>query len=182
MYEADTIPAQWAYQCNLLDEVWVPSAWQRAAFEASGVLPARLRVMHETVDAHLFSPAALPPLRLPGSATDGFARDDPARPFAFCSVFKMESRKGWKELVRAYTAEYLFDPPAAGGPGVVLILRTYRHSGGGLSEQDFSRRLIEGNITEWLDASLRWLLQRLPHVARPPIEVGRVVSHTAILV
>ena len=166
MYEADRIPKPWAYQCNLLDEIWVPSQWQKQSFIDSGVSIKKLQVMHETVDSNLFSPESVTPLRLSGSILDGFARDDPARPFAFCSVFKMETRKGWKELVRSYVREFIFQET-----NVVLILRTYRHSGTGLSEQDFSKKLIMGNITEWIDSSMGIITKRLPSIKLPRIEV-----------
>lgn len=168
MYEADSIPNPWAYQCNLLDEVWVPSEWQRDTFSRSGVEDSRLQVMHETVDSNLYSPASVKPLRLPGSVLDGYSRDDPQRPFAFCSVFKMEPRKGWKELLRAYITEFMFDSAAA---NVVLVLRTYRHSRSFITEEDFSKKLIMGNITAWIESALGGLIRRLPHIKRPAIEV-----------
>lgn len=168
MYEADKIPKPWAYHCNLLDEIWVPSQWQKGAFIDSGVVAHIIRVMHETVDSNLYSPYSVRSLRLPGSVVDGFDRDDPSRPFAFCSVFKMENRKGWKELVRAFVTEYIFDSP---NTGVVLILRTYRHSRSYISEEDFSKSFIIGNISAWLNISMGPLLKRLPSIKLPTIEV-----------
>lgn len=168
MYEADRIPKPWAYHCNLLDEIWVPSLWQKNAFIASGVSPHKIQVMHETVDSNLFSPTSVKALRLPGSVLDGFERNDPNRPFAFCSVFKMEDRKGWKELVRSYLTEFMFDSK---GANVVLVLRTYRHSQAFISEEDFSKKYIMGNISQWVDLALGGLLRRLPSISLPPIEV-----------
>lgn len=67
-----------------------------------------------------------------GTALDGYHRDDPNRPYAFCSVFKMEERKGYKELVQAFMREFTHTA------GVVLLLRTYLHSGTGLKDDDFN--------------------------------------------
>ena len=168
MYEADRIPKPWAYHCNLLDEIWVPSHWQKGTFIDSGVVESNVKVMYETVDSTIYSPFSVTPLRMPGSVLDNFARDDPTRPFAFCSVFKMENRKGWRELVRSFVTEYMFDSANA---NVVLVLRTYRHSQSFISEEDFSKSFIKGNITEWINYSLGALLKRLPNVKLPTIEV-----------
>jgi hypothetical protein len=71
-----------------------------------------------------------------GTMLDGYARDDPARPYAFCSVFKMESRKGWKELVESFMREFQHSP------NVVLVLRTYMHTGTGIAADNFNPWLI----------------------------------------
>lgn len=97
--------------------------------------------MHETVDSNFFSPGSLPPLRLPGSVLEGFDRDDPNRLFAFCSVFKMEERKGWKELVTAFFREYSFR-----SDNTVLLLRTYLHTGHGIAKDNFDTSVIYERI------------------------------------
>ena len=126
MFEADALPRPWVSHCesrrtcspprpslppqrnttppagNKLDEVWVPSHWQKDTFVASGVAEAKLVVMPEAVDVRFFDPQTTAPIPLPGTSLDGTARDDPSRPFTFLSVFKMEDRKGWRELVTAY--------------------------------------------------------------------------------
>jgi hypothetical protein len=71
-----------------------------------------------------------------GTMLDGYARDDPARPYAFCSVFKMESRKGWKELIESFMREFQHSP------NVVLVLRTYMHTGTGIAADNFNPWLI----------------------------------------
>ncbi len=65
MYEVDRIPQPWAYHCNLLDEVWVPSNWQKSTFTSSGVVPDIIEIMHETVDSNLFDADSVAALRLP---------------------------------------------------------------------------------------------------------------------
>ncbi len=66
---------------------------------------------------------------------DGYARLDSDRPFAFCSVFKMEDRKGWQELVAGFVSEFRDE-------NVVLILRTYLHTGLGLAADNFDESRI----------------------------------------
>lgn len=165
MYETDSLPRPWVNHCNQLDEVWVPSQWQYEAFENGGVLTDKMRIMGETVDEYFFDPYAVQPLALPGTKLDGFLPLDKSippqkidtnglkdeltgaendllqqsnkkRPFAFCAVFKMEDRKGYKELVEGYMKEF------HNNSDVVLVLRTYIHSGQGISDENFSPYLI----------------------------------------
>ena len=74
--------------------MWVPSQWQKDTFAASGVQADKLVVMPEAVDVTFFDPNKTVAIPLPGTSLDGVARDDPARPYTFISVFKMEDRKG----------------------------------------------------------------------------------------
>ncbi|MEW8979382.1 MAG: glycosyltransferase [Symbiobacterium sp.] len=105
MYETERIRPEWAAQCNLFDEVWLPSHQNVEAFVASGVRPEKVRLVPGGVDVRLFSPGASP---LP------LARH---RGFAFLSVFAWQWRKGWDHLLRAYCEEF-----AAGEP-VTLYLK-----------------------------------------------------------
>ena len=161
MYETDSLPRPWVNHCNQLDEVWVPSKWQFEAFESAGVKPEKMHVMGETVDEYFFDPHAVQPLALPGTVLDGHpppsAKEkkfesttelNPAmaskRPFAFCSVFKMEDRKGYKELVEGFIKEF------HDNPDVVLVLRTYIHSGHGIADENFSPYLIRKYVVYFL--------------------------------
>jgi hypothetical protein len=45
-----------------MNEVWVPSRWQRETFVASGVDPAKIRVVPEGVNTTLFDPVKYGPL------------------------------------------------------------------------------------------------------------------------
>jgi hypothetical protein len=106
-----------------------------------------LQVLPETIDTNFFYPHDnLKTLPLPGTILDQFQsldegdrdgnRDDNEsignhRPFVFCSVFKMEERKGYRELVEGFIREFQFDTR------VVLLLRTYLHTGTGLHEENF---------------------------------------------
>ncbi|KAF8072768.1 hypothetical protein HT031_000428 [Scenedesmus sp. PABB004] len=121
MFETDSLPAEFVPRLNAMTEVWVPSAWQRETFAASGVSPHKLRVVPEGVNTTYFDPAAHTPLDLaaraqlvfgqPWPAKAGAARArakagagaaPPARPYRFISAFKWEERKGWSTLLTAY--------------------------------------------------------------------------------
>jgi len=50
MFETDGMPPGWADQCNLMDEVWVPSKWNVETFAKAGVERRKLFVVPEPVD------------------------------------------------------------------------------------------------------------------------------------
>lgn len=95
-----------------MSEVWVPTAFHRSVFAASGVDPAKLVVVPEPVDTDFFDPLRHQPLPLPldqrvfgpdwphgGMADDedggpyGVAGDGAGDPFVWLSIFKWETRK-----------------------------------------------------------------------------------------
>ena len=96
MFETDGIPGDWAEKCNeWVDEVWLPSEFNRQTFAAHGVDEARLQLMPQPLDLKLFDADAVTPAVLPH------------RPrFAFLSVFKWEKRKGWDALFAAFLREF----------------------------------------------------------------------------
>lgn len=110
MLETDRIPQDWVARCNLMDEIWVPSRFNRGTFVESGVDEAKVRVMPLGVDGSRFHPG-LPPLPVAGR-----------RGFAFLSVFEWVPRKGYDILLRAYLAEFQPDED------VCLILRVHDNS------------------------------------------------------
>ena len=52
-------------QCNLLDEVWVPSNHHVGIFAKAGVQKSKLVVMPESIDTDYFDPDTVQPLSLP---------------------------------------------------------------------------------------------------------------------
>jgi hypothetical protein len=44
MYETDGLPKPWVNHCNGLDEVWVPSQWQKDVFADAGVNDDKMMV------------------------------------------------------------------------------------------------------------------------------------------
>lgn len=101
---------QWVKHANSLHEVWVPSKWHAKLFKERGVEASKVQVVPEAVDVWLLDPAIILPLQLAER-----------RKWAFLSVFKMEDRKGWRELLLAYHQEFTADDD------VSLIIHTYMY-------------------------------------------------------
>lgn len=53
-------------QCNILDEVWVPSKHHVEVFAKAGVEKSKLVVIPESLDTNFFDPNKVQPLSLPG--------------------------------------------------------------------------------------------------------------------
>jgi glycosyltransferase involved in cell wall biosynthesis len=110
MFETDRIPDGWAERCNAMDEVWVPTEFNRATFAESGVENGKLRVVGAGVDTTLFRPDAQP-LNIAH-----------LRSFNFLSVFDVQPRKGSDLLLKAFLSEFKRDDDVA------LILKLSQHS------------------------------------------------------
>ncbi|KAL6049313.1 Glycosyltransferase, CAZy family GT4 [Balamuthia mandrillaris] len=125
MIETNSIPDEWVDICNddsRVTEIWVPSSFLVEVFSSAGVRRDKLHVVPVPIDTHLFDPNAFPsrpspPLPRPSSIHN----NQNSRPFIFLSVFKMEERKGWDLLLRAFWDEFRNDPPGR----VELHLQTY---------------------------------------------------------
>ncbi|HXP89748.1 MAG TPA: glycosyltransferase [Fibrobacteria bacterium] len=107
MFESDRLPAGWADSLNRLDEVWVPSEFNRRTFSAAGVEPGRIHVVPGSVDPSRYGSGL--PHPLPGGR----------KGTTFLSVFQWVRRKGWDVLLRAWADA--FDPKA----DVRLVLRCH---------------------------------------------------------
>lgn len=103
MLEADRLPAAWVAQANQMHEVWTPSAWSRAMFQASGV-QVPVHVVPLGVDTGRFVPTPQPRRHL-------------AERTVLLSVFEWGQRKGWDSLLRAYAAAFRPTDP------VLLLLK-----------------------------------------------------------
>jgi glycosyltransferase involved in cell wall biosynthesis len=110
MFETDRLPDGWARWCNLMDEVWVPSEFNRETFTFAGVDPHRLRVLPLGVDASLFRPGYKP------------FQWQQARGFKFLSIFDLQDRKGMDLLLKAYLAEF------KSSEDVCLVLKITQHT------------------------------------------------------
>ena len=56
MFETDRLDPEHVRRVNAMREVWVPTRWSAAVFEASGVERDKIRVVPEAVDARRFDP------------------------------------------------------------------------------------------------------------------------------
>ncbi|SMC22443.1 Glycosyltransferase, GT2 family [Desulfacinum hydrothermale DSM 13146] len=107
-FETDSLPPGWADACNGMDELWVPSTFNRETFARGGVDPSRIHVFPTSIDTNVYDRRRVVPLSIKNR-----------RGFAFLSVFQWTHRKGWDVLLRAYLSA--FEPDE----DVCLILRTY---------------------------------------------------------
>jgi glycosyltransferase involved in cell wall biosynthesis len=108
MFETDRLPSGWADACNGMDEVWLPSEFNRKTFAKSGVNPAKLHVIPFGIDAAAYDPGKVAPYPLGG--TSGFT---------FLSVFQWSRRKGWDVLLDAYFQSFTQQDD------VRLVIRAY---------------------------------------------------------
>lgn len=115
MYEADGLPNNWLGAFPRIDEVWLPSEWNKRVFIKDGLDPAKVHVIGEGVDAvNVFNPNKYSRPRARGQ----LLKKEEVDTFVFLSVFKFETRKGWQDLVTAFFLE--FKP----SDKVTLLLRT----------------------------------------------------------
>jgi glycosyltransferase involved in cell wall biosynthesis len=108
MLEVDGIPRDWVRVLNRLDQVLVPTRFNRDTFAASGVR-APIAVVPLGVDPLVFTP-------------DG-PRHHPDSVFTFLSVFEWGERKAPDVLLSAFNQEFRSDEP------VVLVVKTTNHDG-----------------------------------------------------
>jgi glycosyltransferase involved in cell wall biosynthesis len=131
MFETDRIPNGWAQTLNKLDEVWVPSEFNRETFSRAGVDPDKIQVIPGSIDAGPYLVAT--PMPLPGRKAV----------VTYLSVFQWVRRKGWDILLKGWAAA--FKP----SDDVRLVLRCHPFGETGLSMRDiFHRSLSELGLRE----------------------------------
>ena len=91
MLEVDGLPEEWIKQCNQMDEVWVPSSFNKNTFAGSGV-KRPIYVMPLGVDPNYFHPGI-----------KSFHIKDK---YIFLSVFEWGERKAPEVLLKAYNKEF----------------------------------------------------------------------------
>ncbi len=108
IFETDRVPGKWVPLLNKMDEVWVPSQFNRKTFCYSGVDPKKIRVIPYAVDTDYYKPITetLPILDKKG--------------FSFLYVFAFGWRKGFDVLLEAYLKEF------TASDDVTLILKVYQ--------------------------------------------------------
>ena len=95
MFESDRLPHGWAAACDSMDEIWVPSEFNRETFARGGVEPSKLHVLPVGIDTSAYDPDRIAPFEIPGR-----------RSFCFLSVFQWTRRKGWDVLLDAYARAF----------------------------------------------------------------------------
>ncbi len=97
MLEVDGFPEDWVRQANRMDEVWVPSAFNREGFRRCGV-KCPIHIVPLGFDSHYFHPGIA-----------GYPNPDGE--FVFLSVFEWGERKCPEILLRAFNSEFSADEP-----------------------------------------------------------------------
>ncbi|MGH2364276.1 MAG: glycosyltransferase, partial [Chloroflexota bacterium] len=132
-FETDALPPGWSRCCNALDQIWVPSSFNRESFARGGVDEQRLRVMPEGLDTRRFRPG-LEPLPLPGR-----------RGFNFLSIFDWIDRKGPDVLLRAWCRAFRPDDDVA------LILKVHKFDDPGRDLEEHLLYVLEQELGVGLD-------------------------------
>lgn len=109
MLEVTGIPREWVRQANLMDEVWVPSEFNKVTFKESGV-HVPIHVIPLGIDPAYFSPTMR-----------GEKLDDT---FTFLSIFEWGERKAPEILLKAFSDEFSIADP------VVLVCKVNNFDGG----------------------------------------------------
>ncbi|WP_152396997.1 glycosyltransferase family 4 protein [Paenibacillus guangzhouensis] len=150
MFECSRIPITWSKRCNMMDEIWVPSEFNRVTFIKSGVLPHKIRVMPYGVDTSMFTPGKAP-LSIPGQ-----------RSYSFLSVCSFDGRKGIDTLVSAFLEEF------TASEDVCLIIKTRASSedeiavqqkyieqiASSIGVQDIAHVILLSSVQSWTEEEL----------------------------
>jgi glycosyltransferase involved in cell wall biosynthesis len=139
MFETDRLPDGWARLLKRWDAVWVTSRHNYDVFAQSGVPPSRLRLLTQTIDFDAFRPG-----------TEPYPLDVPSGHVVFLANFDFSERKGWRQLLEAWTLA--FDRT----DHVCLVLKTG-------SVARFDARFVREAISEFQ--------RRLPYGPRGPARV-----------
>jgi glycosyltransferase involved in cell wall biosynthesis len=91
MLEVDGIPKSWVRQCNLMDEIFVPTTFNLVTFIESGVRRP-IKVIPLGIDRQIFN-----------NHVKGYKI---GRRFTFLSVFEWGERKAGEILLKAYNQEF----------------------------------------------------------------------------
>lgn len=118
MFETAGLPAHLVQHCNAMDELWLPTEFNRDTFTQAGVAPEKIRVVPQAIDAADFDPVKHQPLLLKAltsaqlvTGVDNGTAAALEKPYVFLSVFKWEARKGWDVLLDAYLNEFTAGDP-----------------------------------------------------------------------
>lgn len=131
MFETDRVPAGWSTLLSSWDEIWVPSRHNLDIFLNGGIGAERLRLIEQTIDFAAFRPDVEP---YPLQAPDGH--------FVFLAVFDFSERKGWRQLLEAWSRAFHPHDP------VCLVLKTG-------SVANFKARFVRDVIRDFLDRGIR---------------------------
>jgi glycosyltransferase involved in cell wall biosynthesis len=122
-WETENLPQGWADLLNSMEEVWVPSTWNKQVFQESGVRTP-IHVIPHVVNGPI--KAAQESLSFPDACQDGYV---------FYSIFQWLERKNPRQLLTAYFTEFTKEDD------VFLLLKTYR-----MNCSNAEKQAIRGDI------------------------------------
>ena len=163
MFETDRIPAGWVERLNRMDEVWVPSSFNKRTFQEGGTASNKVKVIGEPVNINFFNRDRVSvPFDLPGlehqDGSENSAAHHRSTATIFLSIFKWEARKGWDVLLESYFREF-----TKGKDDVALyILTTSFHSTGDFEDQveEFAKEQLNLDLSDLPPVRIiRWLPQ-----------------------
>lgn len=118
MLETTGIPKEWVRQCNLMDEIWVPSLFNVATFRESGV-KVPIYTIPLGVDINYYHPRI-----------KSYKRHEK---YTFLSVFEWGERKAPEVLLRAYSKAF------SGNEDVVLLCKVINNDPGVNVEEEIRK-------------------------------------------
>jgi len=92
-FEGETLPPEWVDPCNMMDEIWVPTNWDREKFRSAGVLKP-IYVFHQGIDKNYFHPDYSP------------MRFETKENFKFICNSAWDPRKNLPNLIKAFKLEF----------------------------------------------------------------------------
>lgn len=123
VWETDTLPDGWVPLINTMDEVWVPSAWNKEVFEKNGVTKPIYKIVHGIAPPDL---SDAKPIKM------NVGEDH----FIFYAIFQWIERKNPLGLLKAYLTEFKENEK------VRLAIKTYR-LGTSAQEKEIIKNQIE---------------------------------------
>lgn len=112
VWETDSLPKKWVKDINHLDEVWVPSTYNKEVFENSGVTSHLKIVPHAYHKENLFKKSDV-------TIYDYLGKKIPSDKYTFYSIAEFHTRKGIEDCIQVFDAVY------AENNNVQLILKLH---------------------------------------------------------
>jgi glycosyltransferase involved in cell wall biosynthesis len=112
VWETESLPKKWVKNINELDEVWVPSTYNKEVFENSGVTSHLKIVPHAYHKENLFKKSDV-------TIYDYLGTKIPSDKYTFYSIAEFHTRKGIEECIQVFDAVY------AENNNVQLILKLH---------------------------------------------------------
>ncbi len=104
-FEGDWLPSDWVESCNLMDEIWCPTNWDREKFRKAGV-NVPIYVFAQGIDKNYFHPDMAP------------MRFEAPEKFKFLCSAAWDPRKNLPGLIKAFKSEFTKDED------VCLVIKT----------------------------------------------------------